>query len=151
MMVGATLRLGLSVCVALVGLAVPTQAQVPGPPGWADPIACACLKQALDAASADMAARMAALNEARAELDRLDQQLAAARASVNVDDPQSVAQFRQLLAQRDAAFQRSTGAIFADAHAATLRYNAVTADFNNQCTGRPLPPPPPGPLSCPPR
>ena len=28
-------------------------------------------------------------------------------------------------------------------------YNDAVAAYNNQCAGRPMPPPPPGPLLCP--
>jgi hypothetical protein len=141
----ASLRLG-AFLVALGVLAAPALAQAPPPPLAAT---CYCLKQSVDATAADATAKAAALAAARADLDQLDQQLAALRAQVNVDDPQAVAQFRQLLERRDAAAKVAGGAALADSQAATAAYNQAVADYNNQCAGRPIPPPPPGPLNCP--
>jgi hypothetical protein len=137
------LRLGAFLFAALSLPAAPALAQMP-PPG-----ACYCLKQSVDNTNADMAARNAALADARAALDQLDQQLATLRAQVDVNNPQAVAQFKQLLEQRDAAAKRAGGATLADAQAAAARYNDAVATYNAQCGGRPLPPPPPGPLVCP--
>jgi hypothetical protein len=158
-----SLRLGV---VLSCTLALPALAQAPYPPapppgappapmGYpavAAPPAppCLCLKQSVDASNADMAAKSAALAGARAQLDQLDQQLGAARSQMNVDNPQSVAQFRQLLQQRDAAANRAGGGALTESQAATARYNAAVGAYNNQCAGRPLPPPPPGPVACPP-
>ena len=141
-------RLGMLAGAAFFALTAPALAQMaaPMPP---EAVACLCLKQSLDAAGADMAARQAPLDQVRADLQRLDAQLSADRAKMDVNDAQSVARFRQQLQERDAAFSRSTGDLFAAAQAATAQYNAIVADYNNQCAGRPLPPPPPGPLSCP--
>ncbi|MBV9552896.1 MAG: hypothetical protein JO032_08910 [Alphaproteobacteria bacterium] len=142
----------------LGGLAAPALAQVPPYPP-APPLAvpapalpganCYCLKQAMDETAADRAARQNALAAAQAQLGQLDTRLAEARAREDVKNPQSVAEFRQLLAQRDAAFRDANGAPVAESQAATARYNQAVAAYNAQCAGRPLPPPPPGPLICP--
>jgi len=137
------LRLGAFLFAALNLMTLPALAQMP-PPG-----ACFCLKQSVDNSNADMAARNAALTDARAALDQLDQQLASLRAQVDVNNPQAVAQFKQVLEQRDAAAKRAGGPALADSQAATERYNNAVAAYNAQCGGRPLPPPPPGPLVCP--
>jgi hypothetical protein len=137
------LRLGAFLFAALNLMTLPALAQMP-PPG-----ACFCLKQSVDNTNADMAARNAALTDARAALDQLDQQLASMRAQVDVNNPQAVAQFKQVLEQRDAAAKRAGGPALADSQAATERYNNAVAAYNAQCGGRPLPPPPPGPLVCP--
>ncbi|HXP04787.1 MAG TPA: hypothetical protein VN808_11750 [Stellaceae bacterium] len=141
-MLATPLRRGAFLCAALILLATPALAQVP-------PAACYCLKQAVDTSNADMAARNAALADARAALDRLDQQLATLRAQVDVNNPQAVAQFKQLLEQRDAAAKRASGDALTDAQAATARYNDAVASYNAQCGGRPLPPPPSTPIACP--
>ena len=138
------LRRGAFFCAVLSLLATPALAQVPPPAA-----ACYCLKQAVDSSNADMATKNAALSDARAALDRLDQQLATLRAQVDVNNPQAVAQFKQLLEQRDAAAKLAGGPILADSQAATARYNDAVAAYNAQCAGKPLPPPPPGPLACP--
>jgi multidrug resistance efflux pump len=127
-------------------LALPAAAQTL-PPG--DAIGCACLKRSVDDARTDWTTRQGALDAANAELARLDNQLAAARAGLDVNNPQAVAQFRQLLAQRDSAAERSRGELVASAQAANARYNAAVGDYNGNCAGRPVPPPPPGPLTCP--
>jgi len=127
-----------------VALTAPAMAQMPPGPD----VTCLCLQQALAAAQADMQAKQSELNNARAQLAALDQQLSEARAHADVNNPQSVAQFRQLLEQRDAAFKQTNGPLLAAAQAATANYNQAVASYNNQCAGRPLPPPPPGPLMC---
>jgi ABC-type transporter MlaC component len=134
------LGLGAVVCALC---AAPALAQVPPP----EP--CLCLKQAVDESFADMHAKQEGLKAAEAQLHELDAQLAAARDHEDVTNPQSVAQFRQLLAQRDAAFRESSGEVLTVNQAATARYNQAVAAYNGQCAGRPLPPPPPGPLACP--
>jgi hypothetical protein len=141
------LCLGLGAALGIV-LAAPAWAQMsayPPPPEFN----CLCLKQAVDDTHTDMAAKQGELSAAQNQVGQLDAQLAAARAKENVTDPQSVAQFRQLLAQRDAAYRQSNGELIAATQAATARYNQAVGDYNNQCAGRPLPPPPPGPLACP--
>jgi hypothetical protein len=157
-----SLRLSVMLCCVL---ALPALAQTPYPPapppgappapmGYPTPgapaPACLCLQQSVDATNVDMGAKSAALAAARAQLDQLDQQLGAARGQMNVDNPQSVAQFRQLLQQRDAAANTAGGATLSESQAATARYNNAVNAYNAQCAGRPLPPPPPGPLACPP-
>jgi hypothetical protein len=142
-------RVVLSVA-ACIALAAPALAQMPAyPPPPGGPMSCYCLQASVDAVGADYNAKQADLAAAQGQLSQLDQQLAAARAHEDVNNPQSVAEFRQLLAQRDAAFQRSTGDVATAAQATSTRYNQAVADYNNQCAGRPLPPPPAGPLVCP--
>ena len=134
--------LGVLLCAFLVA---PGWAQMPPGPDFS----CLCLKQAVDGTNTDMQAANAQLSAAQAQLNQLDGQLTTARAGLNVNDPQAVAQFRQLLAQRDAAYRQSTGGALTAAQTATATYDQAVAAYNNQCAGRPLPPPPPGPLNCP--
>ena len=126
-------------------LAVPALAQMP-PPG-------ACFAPQANRSTntnADMAAKNARrLPGRRAALDQLDQQLAGMRSSVDVNNPGAVAQFKQLLEQRDAAAKAAGGPTLTDSQAATERYNNNVNAYNAQCGGRPLPPPPPTPLACP--
>jgi len=136
---------GLVVAVALGFMAAPAWAQMP-PPG--PDIACLCLKQAVDDTQTDMQAKQGELAGAQSQLNAIDGQLAVERAKVDVNNPQSVAAFRQLLGRRDAAFKQATGDLLAAAQAATATYNQAVASYNSQCAGRPLPPPPPGPLVC---
>lgn len=137
------LRRGALLCAALTLLATSALAQVPP-----QAATCYCLKQSVDNSNADMAAKNAALADARAALDRLDQQLATLRSQVDVNNPQAVAQFKQLLEQRDAAAKLAGGSALTDSQTATARYNDAVAAYNAQCAGKPLPPPP-GPVACP--
>jgi hypothetical protein len=143
-MAGFRPALAVFACAVFGAVALPAAAQMPG-----DAVTCACLRQSVGLAEADMTQQAQALAAAQAELSRLDAQLAAARASVDVNNPQAVAQFKQMLAQRDAAFQQSTGGLVAATQASTAHHNDVVAEYNNRCAGRPIPPPPPGPLACP--
>jgi hypothetical protein len=136
-------RLGLGVLLCAV-LAAPGWAQMPPGPD----LTCLCLQQQVNSSMSNMQAANAQLSATQAQLTQLDGQLAAARAGLDVNNPQAVAQFRQLLAQRDTAYKQSTGGALSAAQAATASYDQAVAGYNNQCAGRPLPPPPPGPLSC---
>ena len=144
-MVSLCPRAALFAGATLVLLAMPAKAQMP-PPG--PDTTCLCLKQSVDDLSGALNAKQAGLAAAQAELNQLDSQLAAARVQTDVNSPQAVAQFRQLLAQRDTAFRAANGTALADVQAATASYNQAVASYNGQCAGRPLPPPPPGPVSC---
>lgn len=142
-------RIGLGVRVALgavlcAALATPAMAQMPPGPDFT----CLCLKQSVDDGNTDMQAKQGELGAAQSHLADLDRQLNAARAQEDVNNPQSVAQFRQMLAQRDTAFKQTNGDLLAASQAATASYNQAVANYNNQCAGRPLPPLPPGPLVC---
>lgn len=134
------LRRGAAFCFVLAvfassGAAV---AQVPGPPPEATELAtCLCLRQAVSSLSADVLARQQAYNAARDEVTRLDAGLESARATMDVNDPQSVAQFRQLLEQRDGALRREQGPIFSGLSSVTARYNARVDEYTARCTSQP--------------
>jgi hypothetical protein len=106
----------------------------------ADIAACLCLRQAVDTLGADMAAKQRARDAVNDELSRLDAELQSARAGMDVNDPAAVARFRQLLAQRDAAFRRSTGLVTGDLSSATARYNQRVNEYNARCANRPRDP-----------
>ena len=134
--------------VAAIVAAVPAAAQAPGypvppPPAvYASPEAaeiahCLCLDREVATLRADMDSKQRAYDAVRDELARLDSQLQRARAGMNVDDPQSVARFRQLLEQRDTAFKRQTGLVTGDLSSATQAYNARVNEYNSRCANRP--------------
>ena len=141
------------VALAVIAAASAASAQTPYPAYPAPPAplpsgplsdaaqvaSCLCLHQEVDALSAELTARQQAYDAARDEVAALDTQLQQARGSVDVNNPQSVAQFRELLARRDAAFRRQRGAIFTDLSGTTERYNARVGQYNAQCT-RPMSP-----------
>ena len=59
---------------------------------------------------------------------------------MDINNPQSVAHFRQVLEQRDAAFRRSSGPLAADLSAAVSHYNSAVNDYNARCASRPRDP-----------
>jgi hypothetical protein len=139
------LGLGALFCAALT---VPALAQMPGYPPPGPDMTCLCLKQSVDGSYADMQAKQGQYSAAQAQLSQLDNNLATQRSGVDVNNPQAVAQFRQQLAQRDTLFRQTNGEFLSANQAATANYNQAVAAYNAQCAGRPLPPPPPGPLVC---
>jgi hypothetical protein len=121
--------------VAAVAAVATLAAQVsPGMPEAAEIAHCLCLGQAVGTLSADLAAQQGSYAAVREELARLDSQMERERAGMDVNDPQSVAHFRQLLEQRDAAFRRSRGLVTGDLNRATERYNDRVNEYNAHCT-----------------
>lgn len=106
-------------------------------PEAAEIAACLCLRQAVDGLAAEMATRQRAYDEVHGELSRLDAELERERTVIDVNNPQSVARFRQLLQQRDAVFRRSTGPVTADLSGIVERYNARSNEYNARCADRP--------------
>jgi hypothetical protein len=127
--------------IAATGLAagvaaVPAAAQVPVPAGPN----CVCLRIAVDALAGDLAAKRQAYDGMQAEIGQIDNQLAAERNTMDVNNPASVARFRQLLERRDMLFQQSKGQGFSELSAATDRYGARVQQYNASCAGRPMDP-----------
>jgi hypothetical protein len=141
------MRAALFVYAAVTAIAVgaagtPASAQMTAPlPSEAAEIgACVCLKEASDALAADMAAKQNALVETRRELEQATVNLDAERARMNVNNPEAVARFRQLLEQRDALFRRANGSLFTETRTAVERYNARVNEYNARCANRPTDP-----------
>lgn len=123
--------------------AAPSRAQLPPPPGSpeaADIASCLCLKQEVDALNVASAAKRREYNDAYAELGRIDSQLEAERARMDVNDPAAVARFRQLLQRRDDLFRRSTTELAPSAARVAERYNARVSEYNSRCADRPRDP-----------
>jgi hypothetical protein len=117
----------------------PVRAQVPVlPPEPAEIAACLCLQQSVAALSADMSAKNQALDAVKNHLADLDSQLAHEKPQVNVNNPDSVARYKALLEQRDAAYRQSIGPVHADATQASARYNARVNEYNARCANRPF-------------
>ena len=122
--------------IAAFAAASPAVAQMP-PSEAADIASCLCLRQAVDTLGGEWNARQQAYDTVRDDLARLDDQLQRARAGMDVNNPQNVAQFRQLLEQRDAAFRRSTEMATGDLAGAIERYNVRVNEYNARCANRP--------------
>jgi hypothetical protein len=113
---------------------------LPASPQAAEIAGCLCLGRDIGVARADMAAKRRAYNEMRSDLTRLDQRLQRERAALDVNDPDAVARFRQMLQQRDALFRRSTGPEASELATAVSRYNATSNDYNARCANQPRDP-----------
>jgi hypothetical protein len=134
---GRPRRYALVLATALAtGVAVPLCAQVPVPVGPD----CVCLRVAVDVLGQDLAAKHQAYDGLQSEIGQIDNQLAAERTTMDVNNPTAVARFRQLLERRDTLFQQSTGPGFGALSAATDRYGARVQEYNARCAGRPMDP-----------
>ena len=116
--------------------AVPALAQVAVP---AAPD-CVCLRVVVDALGQDLAAKRQAYDGLRSEIGQIDGQLEAERTRMDVNSPEAIARFRQLLEHRDALFNRSSGPAFSELSAATDRYGMRQQEYNARCAGRPMDP-----------
>src|SRR5271154_48683 len=116
--------------VILTGAAT-ARAQMSSDP--AEITACLCMQQGVATLSSAMSAKTQALAAVRQHLADLDAQLAQARPNVQVNSPDSVARYKALLQQRDAAYQQSLGPVVTDADQATARYNSHVGQYNAQC------------------
>jgi hypothetical protein len=126
--------------IVAVAASSPAAAQVPPSPPEAELAACLCLGQAVSTLGADMEAQHRSYASIQDELTRLDAQLQSERASMDVNNPEAVARFRQVLAQRDAVFQRSTALATGELNGATERYNGRVNEYNARCANRPRDP-----------
>jgi multidrug resistance efflux pump len=122
--------------LAAGAMASPAMAQVPvsGAPD------CVCLRIAVDALGADLAAKRQAYDSIQNEIGRIDSQLEGERSRMDVNSPEAIARFRQALERRDALFRQSSGPVFGELGAATDRYGARVQEYNGRCAGRPLEP-----------
>src|SRR5207248_8717826 len=127
----------IGLCLALCTGTGPAVAQSLAPGEIA---ACLCLRRAVDAFGAEMAAKQQDLADLRAQLDRATTELETTRNRMDVNEPQAVARFRQMLDQRDALFRRASGDAVADAGSATERYNQRSQEYNARCANKPMDP-----------
>src|SRR5712671_6879359 len=134
----STMRHVLMAAAGLAGAVVmfPAMAQVPVPVGPD----CVCLRIAVDALGANLAATRQSYDGMQAEIGQIDNQLAAERSTMDVNNPAAIARFRQLLERRDTLFEQSKGPGFSELSAATDRYGARVQDYNARCAGRPMDP-----------
>ena len=122
--------------LAAAAMVSPAMAQMPIP-GAPD---CVCLRIAVDALGADLAAKRQAYEGLQSEIGQIDSQLEGERSRMDVNSPEAIARFRQALERRDALFRRSSGPVFGELSAATDRYGARVQEYNGRCAGRPLEP-----------
>ena len=135
--VGAAAVLSGVVLAGAVAVSARAQVPVPQSPEAADIAYCLCLQRAVDATGAAMTAQQGAYDASRREVTDLDAQLQSARMGLNVDNPEAVAQFRQLLDRRDAAYRHSSGTLFTQYQNTVALYNNRVNDYNARCADRP--------------
>jgi hypothetical protein len=135
---GTAIR-GCAAALLLWAAAAPAMAQVPLPPSpeAAEIASCLCLQRAMDATGAAMTSQQGAYEASRREVADLDAQLQSARTTLAVDNPEAVAQFRQLLERRDAAYRRSSGTLFTQYQSTVAAYNNRISEYNARCADRP--------------
>jgi hypothetical protein len=138
MKIGIGVRAGFAAIGLAVAITGAARAQMPPPSEAAAVNACLCLQQGLGALSSDMNAKTQALAAIRQHLADLDGQLSQARPTVEVNNPESVARYKALLDQRDAAYKQSTGPVVSEADQAVARYNAQVNQYNQNCANRPF-------------
>lgn len=134
---GAALAACAAIGLSAGAVVAPASAQVPPPLEAGDIAACLCLKQAVDSLGARMTEREGAYQASRREVAELDAQLQSGRMSLDVDDPNATARFRQLLDQRDAAYRHSSGMLFGEYQNAVRLYNERIGEYNARCADRP--------------
>jgi hypothetical protein len=100
--------------------------------------ACLCLERAVETSSQSMNERTQALAAARQHLADLNAELAHERPLVNVNDQNSVDQYKALLERRDAAYRESIGPVVSEADQAVARYNALANQYDSQCANHPF-------------
>src|ERR1700730_6214600 len=127
--------------ILMAGLAAgatvsPAMAQVPVP-GAPD---CVCLRIAVDALGADLAAKRQAYDSMQNEIGRIDSQLEGERSRMDVNSPEAVARFRQALERRDALVRQPAVPVFVERDAADDRYGGRVQEYIGRCAGRPLEP-----------
>ena len=128
--------IGFALMVTVSALGFPAMAQValPGAPD------CVCLRIAVDALGQDLAAKRQSYDGLQGEIGQIDSQMESERSRMDVNSPEAIARFRQLLERRDMLFHQSTGPAFSELSAATDRYGARVQDYNARCAGRPMEP-----------
>lgn len=116
----------------------PPGAMAPAPvsPEASEIAACLCLQQQIQVLRGQSTAVQGAYSGQQAELSRLDAELARERSRMDVNNPDAVARFRQMLEQRDALYRRSSGASANNAMASATRYNRAVDEYNARCSNR---------------
>lgn len=128
-------RIGAAV-TALLGLTglVPASAQLLSDPEAIR--ACLCDERQMMTLSEEMHQQQRLYEERRQALQKLDEEVRARRASIDVYNDAEIDAFKRLLNQRDQAADEFAGAVTQSYAQAVNRYNQSVAVYNNNCAGK---------------
>jgi hypothetical protein len=131
------LRRAALLAAAAIVVALPLAASAQSPEE-AEARDCICLRRAVDALDAEVSTKQQELDRQRAELARIEAELTRERAQIDVNNPEAVAHFKQLLERRDTAFKRANGPLVGEVRAVIARYGARANEYNSRCANRPF-------------
>jgi hypothetical protein len=97
---------------------------------------CLCGERSVSTLATEVQMRKRVYEEKKAELARLEAELAEKRRTMDVNDPAQVAAVGQLLDRRNAAADAFARQVTPTYAAAVERYNREVADFNGMCAGK---------------
>lgn len=97
---------------------------------------CMCRERALQNLRESTGMQQTKYNDARAQLQNLETQIANTRKTMNPDDDVSVQILSEMIRQRDALNTQIRTAVFPQTQAAVSKLNAEVADYNQRCTQR---------------
>jgi hypothetical protein len=99
---------------------------------------CMCREQALQNLRQETGVQQTRYNDARAQLQSLETQIANMRKTMNPSDDVSVQIMSEMIRQRDTLTNQIRTAVYPQTQAAVAKLNAVVADYNQRCTQRPM-------------
>lgn len=97
---------------------------------------CLCLQAAYESAEAPMRTQRAVEEEIQAEIARLSARQAARRASIAVDQPEQIEQFRQEQAHLTQLQNRLNQEVWPAFRDSAARYNQAVEAYQRQCADR---------------
>jgi hypothetical protein len=130
--VGRATALGAGIAfLAISGVA---HAQMPSEA--AEISSCLCMHQEISRLSADMAAKMGALQRLNRRVADLAARLRDERSTLDVNNPAAVEHYKALLEEHDSLRRASVGPVWKAADDAVARYDAVVRQYDGSCAHR---------------
>jgi hypothetical protein len=133
--VASTGRWWMFAALAVAGFALPAQAQqiISSP----DTIrGCLCQQQAVNRQSAELAQRRQTYEDRKREADALVAEAAARKSQVDINNPDAIAAYSNLLGRRDAAVHAMTDEVTPQYSSFVSSYNQRVTQYNQQCPGQ---------------
>jgi hypothetical protein len=133
--VASTGRWWMFAALAVAGFALPAEAQqmISSP----DTIrGCLCQQQAVTRQSAELAQRRQTYEDKKREADALVAEAATRKSQVDINNPDAIAAYSNLLGRRDAAVHAMTDQVTPQYSAFVASYNQRVTQYNQQCPGQ---------------